>query len=171
MDGDGRGRRLGCGPGWAGGRLAQLIACAVMALALAALAGGRALAQGPCFTQASGSPVGVGNQPVSVAVGNFNGDSFLDLAVANQFSNNVTILLGQGNGQFTPAPGSPVSVGNQPVSVAVGNFNGDSFLDLAVANVGSNNVTILLGNGNGTFTQAPGSPVSVAPGNGPVSVA
>ena len=46
-----------------------------------------------CFTQAVGSPIPVGDRPISVAVGDFNGDGRLDLAVANARSNTVTILL------------------------------------------------------------------------------
>ena len=74
----------------------------------------------------------VGNGPLSVAVGDFNGDTFLDLAVTNVFSNNVSILLGNGTGSFGTA--TNFAVGSAPVSVAVGDFNGDTFLDLAVAN-------------------------------------
>src|SRR5438874_9946074 len=50
---------------------------------------------------------------------------------------------------FAPAVNYPV--GTNPYSVAVGDFNGDGRLDLAVANEGDNNVGILLGNGDGTF--------------------
>src|SRR4051812_27622102 len=71
-----------------------------------------------CFTPAAGSPVAVGTSPVSVAVGDFNADGRLDLAVANFSSNSVSILLGNGSGGFTQAAGSPVGVGNIPFSVA-----------------------------------------------------
>ena len=121
------------------------------------------------FGPAAGSPVAVGTQPASVAVGDVNGDGRLDLAVANFGSNNVTILLGNGLGGFSPAAGSPVTVGTGPASVAIGDVNGDSTLDLAVANYGSDNATILLGNGSGGFSPAAGSPVTV--GTAPLSVA
>ena len=120
------------------------------------------------FTAAAGSPITVGSRPVSVAVGDFNGDGKADLAVANYVDNTVTVLLGNGDGTFTPAAGSPIVVGNGPGSVVVGDFNGDSKSDLAVANNGDNTVTVLLGNGDGTFTAA-GSPIVV--GNGATSVA
>src|SRR5262249_26119387 len=93
--------------------------------------------------------VGAGNGPISVAVGDFNGDGKPDLAVANYDDNDVTILLGDGAGGFSPAPGSPVGAETNPRSVAVGDFNRDGKPDLAVANEGSDNVTILLGNGLG----------------------
>src|SRR4051794_22249567 len=69
---------------------------------------------GPCmpaFSQHAGSPVGVGTTPSSVAVGRFNSDTFDDLAVTNDHSDDVTILLGNGSGGFTAASGSPISVG------------------------------------------------------------
>ncbi len=123
----------------------------------------------PTFVNASNSPFPAGNSPVKVAIGDFNGDGRMDLAIANNSDNTVTILLGNGNGTFTQAPGSPIAVGNAPYAIAVGDFNGDGRQDLAIANGGinqngSNNVTILLGNGDGTFNQASGSPIAV--GNG-----
>jgi len=121
------------------------------------------------FTAATDSPITVGNAAETVVVGDFNGDGKLDLAVANYSDNTVTILLGNGDGTFTPAPGSPIPVGTEPDAIAVGDFTGNGKLDLAVANYGSNNVTLLLGNGDGTFTQAASSPYPV--GNGPDSIA
>ena len=94
----------------------------------------------------------LGNNPYSVAVGDFNGDGIPDLAVANEISNNVSVLLGNGDGTFQNAVNS--AVGTNPQSVTVGDFNGDGFLDLAVANSGSNSVSVLLGNGDGTFQTA-----------------
>src|SRR5271157_1234108 len=121
------------------------------------------------FTPAPGSPFAAGSYPASVAVADFNGDGRLDLAVANEGSHNVTVLLGNGTGGFTAAPGSPFPAGSSPISVAVGDFNGDGKPDLAIANEGGNNVTVLLGNGTGGFTAAPGSPFPV--GTQPESVA
>jgi hypothetical protein len=121
------------------------------------------------FSQPAGSPVGAGDGPQSVAVGDFNLDGTPDLAVANLNSDNVTILLGNGMGGFTPTAGSPVGAGDSPLSVAVGDFNLDGRPDLVTANFNSHNVTILLGDGMGGFTHPSSSPVDV--GDSPRSVA
>jgi hypothetical protein len=115
------------------------------------------------FTQAANSPVTVGSGAYSIAVGDFNGNGKMDLAVANSSDSTVTILLGNGNGTFTQAANSPVTVGSRPISIAEGDFNGDGIPDLAVANYGDDTVTILLGNGDGTFKQAAVRPVTVFP--------
>jgi hypothetical protein len=97
-----------------------------------------------------------GAQPGSIALGDFNGDGVLDLAVTNAGDNTLTILLGKGDGTFTTTASSP-QTGDDPSFVTVGDFNRDGKADLAVANLSSNNVTILLGNGDGTFTAAASS--------------
>jgi Domain of unknown function (DUF4347)/FG-GAP-like repeat/Domain of unknown function (DUF4114)/FG-GAP repeat len=103
----------------------------------------------------------VGDSPYSVAVGDFNGDGKLDLAVTNNESDNVSILLGDGTGSFGSA--TNFSVGDSPYSVVVGDFNGDSKLDLVVANQGDDNVSILLGTGTGGFDSATNFSVGDSP--------
>src|SRR5947209_5068 len=147
---------------------ARLFAVAVAVCWAIGLSVGGAAAASPPSPTFSKALVPVGTQPLSVGMGDFNGDGRRDLAVANWGSNTVTILLGNTSGAFTQASGSPITVGTAPQSVAVGDFNGDGRPDLAVANGGTSTVSILLGNGNGTFTQASGSPIVV--GSGPESV-
>jgi Bacterial Ig-like domain (group 3)/FG-GAP-like repeat len=111
--------------------------------------------------------------PFFVTVGDFNGDGIEDLAVVNPAGLNLSILLGNGDGTFRLASNPAAGSGLDPVAAAVGDFNGDGKLDIAVADYSPNtgvpgSVTILLGNGDGTFTQAPVSPVT---GDSPLSIA
>lgn len=106
-----------------------------------------------------------------VAVGDFNGDGKLDVAVTDAQHNTVSIFLGNGNGTFTIAQGSPIAVGNGPQAILAADFNNDGKLDLAIANSSDGTVTLLLGNGNGTFTASAGSPYRVRPGASGLAVA
>src|SRR5262249_3517023 len=92
----------------------------------------------------------------AVAVADVNGDGLLDLVVANWAYNNVSVLLGNGDGTFQSA--QKFSTANQPSSVVVGDVNGDGHLDLAPANFGSFTVSVLLCNGDGTFLTPQNSP-------------
>jgi hypothetical protein len=118
---------------------------------------------------AGGGAFAVGSFPESVAVGDVNADGKLDIVSANSGSNTVTVLLGNGSGGFTPAEGSPFAVGANPQSVAVMDMNGDGAPDIAIANLGDNTITILMGNGSGGFTPAAGNPF--AAGATPVAFA
>ena len=109
----------------------------------------------------------VENRPQLVAIGDLDGDGFADdLAVVNDNSNSVSILLGDGSGGFSAQ--TTFSVGTGPVAVAIGDLDGDTFADdLAVANSDSDNVSILFGNGSGGFS----AQTTFAAGTEPTSVA
>jgi hypothetical protein len=104
----------------------------------------------------------VGTAPESVAVADFNGDGKLDLVTANVESGDASVLLGDGKGGFSPAPGSPFPAGHSPNDIAVGDFNRDGCLDLAFANHETQYLTVLLGDCHGRFVPAPHSPVAVS---------
>jgi len=123
-----------------------------------------------------------GSAPASVIVADLDGDNVPDLATANRDGDNVSVLLGNGNGTFQ----APVfsAAGRAPVAVAVASINsyeipdgpdagtlpdlpGDDFLDLVTANSGSDDVSMLLGNGDGSFQ----APVDFAVGDAPISIA
>lgn len=120
------------------------------------------------LTGATAGAIAVGN-PAAVAVGDFNSDGFLDMAVLDQADNTVRVFLGDGTARFTPAPGGPITVGTTPAAVAVADFNRDGKPDLAVANKSDGSLTLLLGNGDGSFRTAPGSPNQL--GGNPVALA
>ena len=138
-----------------------------VAVAVAALFGSASQAYG---SFASPTNFGVGERPVSVAVADLDGDGDRDLGVANDATDNVSVLLGNGNGSFAAATGYPA--GTRPQSVAISDLNEDGFPDIVVANSGSDedpggDVSVLLGNGDGTF----GAADNIEAGIAPVSVA
>ena len=109
------------------------------------------------FTPSSGGPVAVAPDSRLVADGDFTGDGKLDLLVANDDSDTLSLLIGRGDGSFAPEPtqitlsGSPGYVG----SVAVADFDGDGKLDVAVANGQQDTLSILLGRGDGSSHPPP----------------
>jgi hypothetical protein len=98
---------------------------------------------------------------VSLAVGDFNNDGKLDVAVAIASGNSIAICLGNGDGTFSVA-GSPL-VGNNPIGLAAGDLNGDGKLDLVAANYTDGTVSVLLGKGDGTFTNGATYPIGTQP--------
>ncbi len=115
-----------------------------------------------------GTFINVGRHPYQrLRVADLNNDGIADIVTTNLEGNNVTILLGNGKGNFNSPHGSPFSCGDAPFGVAIGDLNADGNPDLAIINSpastggaseGINGLTILLGDGKGKFTVMEGSP-------------
>ncbi len=105
------------------------------------------------FTPTSSSPLPF--TKIGMAVGDFNSDGIQDLVMQLTTSETCSCCCGDGAGGFASASAGSFATGSAPKAVAVGDFNLDSGAqDVAVANSGSANVTVLLGNSSGGFTAA-----------------
>ena len=109
------------------------------------------------------------SQPYSVAIGDFDGDGIDDAAIADNYSATLFIELGNGDGTFHLAPAQPAIGGIQSFIVITHDMNGDGNLDLVVANRSSDDISVLLGRGDGTF--GPPLVTSTGPGTGPYAIA
>ncbi|CAF1481013.1 unnamed protein product, partial [Adineta steineri] len=95
---------------------------------------------------------GKGSASHSVAIGDFNNDTRQDIVVTNSGNDNIGVFFGYGNGKFQNQTTYLTGIGSRPQSVAVGDFNNDSYLDIVVANYGNESIGIFLGLINGTFS-------------------
>ncbi|MEX1275436.1 MAG: FG-GAP-like repeat-containing protein [Bacteroidota bacterium] len=110
------------------------------------------------------SPVSTNSTPRGVVTGDFNADGKIDVAFANFGSNNINVVLGNGDGTFTS--GATIAVESNTNRLTTGYFNGDAHLDIATASTGANVVQYALGNGDGTFA----SPVNVGASGNPIGI-
>ena len=94
---------------------------------------------------------GDGTYPSSVAVGDFYQDNQLDIAVVNSGTDDIGVRLGYGDGIFSSLTTYSTGTASSPLSLAVGHFDKDDQLDIAVANYSIGNVCLLFGYGNGSF--------------------
>lgn len=109
---------------------------------------------------------GTGAGPAGVTVADFNADSAPDLAVTNKTDGTVSVLLNKNDGSGTFFGQNTFTTGSSPEGIVAAIFVGTT-MDLVTADAGSDNVAILIGNGDGTFN----APISLATGNGPVALA
>lgn len=111
----------------------------------------------------------VGANPASIAVHDFNGDTWADLAVFNAGDNSLSFYAGSagGTGVLTQPKTQEYPAGQGPAALAWGDINGDGTPDLAVADTQDNTVSILLGNGDGSYRER----AAFAVGKSPTGVA
>jgi hypothetical protein len=120
-------------------------------------------------TFGSGMDFDAGNYPLSLRIADLNGDGHPDLVVGNGYASTVSVLLGNGDGTFQARAEYPTR--DYPTSVAIADLNADGKLDLAATNLGDpyadhSTVSVLLGNGDGTF----GTRKEFGTGGGPRSI-
>jgi hypothetical protein len=93
--------------------------------------------------------IGVDDEPLATALGDFDENGTIDIAVVSNGSRTVRVLFGDGAGAFTPGPS--YAAGDSPTSLVAGNFDGDVHLDIVVADMFRNSVLFFRGDGAGGF--------------------
>ena len=133
-------------------------------LGTAALA---AASPGPYWYNSGDFPTGY--ETTSVVSGDFNNDGNQDFAIGT--AETTVVYLGDGHGGFKQVTSNAITVSGNPVLVA--DFNGDGKLDLLLSNapLGPASLTVLLGNGDGTFTPTANGPIYTNYGNSPLVTA
>lgn len=133
---------------WAASARLAALQLAISLASASASPGSQALNFRPPAKNATGA------SPISVAIADVNGDGIPDLAVADNRSNSVSILLGNGNGTYQPEISYSTGIG--PATVVTGDFNHDGKIDLAVYTLPVSGeagyISVMLGRGDGTFS-------------------
>ncbi len=104
--------------------------------------------------------IGVGAEPASITVGDLNNDGNDDIVVASNYA--VNVVFGNGNGTFA-APVNYQIPYTDNLSVTIGDYTNDGFLDIANTNFDLNSVTVLINNGQEAFAQVDSFAVSPEP--------
>jgi hypothetical protein len=91
------------------------------------------------------------SRPIAIWIADFNNDTILDIVTANYGTQSVSIFYGYGNGNFSDPKTYSTGYDSLPLSMAIGDFNNDRYLDLAVANYGTDNIGIFFADGHDTF--------------------
>ncbi|HEX5425285.1 MAG TPA: FG-GAP-like repeat-containing protein, partial [Candidatus Acidoferrales bacterium] len=143
-------------------------------IAVALLAGNVAILMGNgdgTFAAEVDYSVEAGSQPMWITTADFNNDGIPDLATANENNGTISILIGKGDGTFAASvndafrPGTTTSI----QCVLAADFNGDHNADLAVVDRFNSTVSVLFGNGDGTFQAPVNYPVGFNPLGGAVA--
>jgi hypothetical protein len=126
------------------------------------------------FVATKESPILLVSPPNEMVIEDINGDSHADLVIASHDSYRVTILRGNGSGNFSVSPDSSLIMrnGSHPHThgLGVGDLDGDRNPDIVTANNSDNDISIALNKGDGSFTLAPGSPYKVSPSPYPLTI-
>jgi hypothetical protein len=115
------------------------------------------------FNEAPGSPFACGDAPFGLAIGDINGDGDADLAIVNSPSsmaegkgiNGLTVLVGDGKGNFIMMKGSPFKAGKIPNRIAIGDINGDTINDIIISDNGSDVIYLYIMSKDGSVSSAP----------------
>lgn len=95
------------------------------------------------------NPLDYNSDPRSIAIGDFDNDTWLDFVVTYQAINNISVVLGSANETFKQSATYSTGSHSLPDSVVVADLNNDKRLDIIVACFGINSVGIFLGTGDG----------------------
>jgi hypothetical protein len=107
--------------------------------------------RGALAIPAADKQIPLGVRPGYVAAGDVNGDGKLDIVATHDDVGLVHVMLGDGRGEFTAAPGSPVTLDQPFWGAELGDVDGDGKLDLALAGITKGQVVLMRGDGTGAF--------------------
>ena len=103
------------------------------------------------FHRTMKSSIALSSQPHAVAVNDLNNDRYIDIVVANSGTNTIGIFIANNNKSFMNQKTYSTGDGSRPCSIVINDFNHDSYMDIVVANYGTNNIGIFINNKNETF--------------------